>query len=166
MTMRERRLGNSLNAVLIVAWGLSLGGCALSPFDEDGTFRQVTTAVGATGQLQEPAPFVKEKRPDELEYQPVGVTPTRPTDARRGSAVQDLEKELRSRQATSVQNANRPVPKSPYDGKIEPGFKPPPPAPLPEGTAPSIELGRAKPATSTAAPRAGRKNKPTEEADH
>ncbi|HRJ70475.1 MAG TPA: hypothetical protein PK812_12810, partial [Beijerinckiaceae bacterium] len=128
--MRARRLTTSLNAALLSAGLLGLGGCALTPFDEEGTFRHVTTAAGATGKLQEPAPFVRETRPAELEYQPVGVTPGRPTEARRGTAVQDLEKELRARQAASVQQASRPVPRSPYDGKIEPGFRPPAPAPL------------------------------------
>ena len=151
MTMRGRRLGNSLNAAMISAGLLGLGGCALSPFDDDGVFRQVTTAAGATGKLQEPAPFVKEKRPAELEYQPVGVTPTRTLDARRGEAVQDLEKELRARQATSVEKANRPVPKSQYDGKIEPGFKPPPAPPLPPGSGLEAE------APSNSAPVAARK---------
>jgi hypothetical protein len=156
MTMPSRlRLGNWPNAVFALALALSVGGCALAPFAEDGLFRQATTAVGATGRLQEPAPFVKESRPAEQDYVPVGVTPKRSVDPRAPGGVSQLEQELRAKQAGSVQQATRPVPPSPYDGKIEPGFKPPPPAPLPEGKAPDLGLRgpQAAPAPVSAPPR-------------
>lgn len=154
----RRRLGNSPNATLAILAGLLVSGCALSPFEEESFFRRSTTAVGATGKLPEPAPFVRESRPEETTFQPVGVTPKREIDPRTASGVRDLEKQLRDQQATSVKAATRPATPSTYDGKIEPGFKPPQPPPLPTGKAPDVSAPqRALTPAERAARRATRK---------
>lgn len=142
---------NHLKAGLACALGLTLGGCALSPFDEDGLFRKTTTTVGVTGKLNEPADFVRESRTGKEEYPPVGVTPPAPAvPARPAAGVTALEAELNALKQRNEKVTSAPRPPSPYDGKIEPGYKPPPPAPLPAYTGPKVEAPAAAPAPATA----------------
>lgn len=143
---------NHLKAGLACALGLTLAGCALSPFDEDGFLRKTTTTVGVTGKLAEPQEFVRESRTGKEEYPPVGVTPPAPAVPVRPSyGVSALENELNALRQRNEQVTSAPRPPSPYDGKIEPGYKPPPPAPLPEYTGPRVEApGSAS--TAAAAP--------------
>ncbi|HRK43779.1 MAG TPA: hypothetical protein PLH11_12125, partial [Gemmobacter sp.] len=123
-------LRNAHKAGPAVALALLLSGCALAPFEEDGIFRKVTTTVGATGQLVEPKEFVRENRTGREDYLPVGVTPPQPAiPVRQGASVTALENELNALKARNEQVVSAPRPASPFDGKIEPGYKPPPPPP-------------------------------------
>lgn len=129
---------NAIKALGSLALCAALGGCALSPFDEDSFFRRTTTKVGVTGQLVEPAPFVKEARTGDTEYPPVGITPQRPTPPQSAQGVSQLASQLdqlRQRNETIAATAR---PASPYDGKIEPGYKPPPLPPVPAYTGPAV----------------------------
>lgn len=129
---------NAIKALGCLALGAALGGCALSPFDEDSLFRHTATKAGVTGQLVEPAPFVKEARTGVTQYPPVGVTPQRPTPPQSAQGVTQLSSQLdqlRQRNETIAATAR---PASPYDGKIEPGYKPPPLPPVPAYTGPAV----------------------------
>lgn len=143
---------NQLKAGLALLLAAAVGGCALSPFDEDSTFRRTTTQVGVTSQLAEPADFVKNSRTGSEEYPPVGITPAPPKiPARQGGGIAEFEQQLTALRQRNEQIAAQPRPSSPYDGKIEPGYKAPPPPPLPAYTGPRVDVPEAKAADATAA---------------
>lgn len=134
-------IGNAVRAATFVGLAFHLGGCALSPFDEDSVLRQAGTQIGTTGKLADPKPFVRDSRPAEQSYPPVGVTPApHSIPPRPASGVQALEAELTALRQRNEQAVAAPRPASPFDGKVEPGFKPPPPAPLPAYTGPKIDV--------------------------
>ncbi|MCA0424950.1 MAG: hypothetical protein LCH61_16820 [Proteobacteria bacterium] len=111
--------------------------------------RNAGTVIGTTGKLSEPKPFVKDSRTGSTEYPAVGVTPAEPAiRARQGAGVQALENELNALRARNDQAVAAQRPPSPFDGKVEPGFKPPPPKPLPAYTGPKIDVPVAKDATA------------------
>lgn len=68
-------------------------------------------AAGATGfatKLNEPAGFVKEKRPEKVEYMPVvREQPKRPTEARSAADVKALEERLEKVRASNEQAGAR-----------------------------------------------------------
>ena len=139
---------NPLKAALALVVAAALSGCALSPFDEDSGLRQVTTAIGTTGKLVEPQPFVRTSRPAEQTYPPVGITPApHSIPVKAAAGVNAMEAELNALKAANDKAAAAPKPASPLDGKVEPGFKPPPQAPIPAYTGPKIDT----PATAEAA---------------
>lgn len=143
---------NAIKAVGALALGLALSGCALSPFEEDGVFRQTATSVGVTGKLAEPAPFVQSSRTGQTEYPPVGVTPQRPAPPQSALGVSQMTTaldQLRQRNETIAATAR---PASPYDGKIEPGYKPPPLPPVPAYTGPAVASPAEKNAAETPPP--------------
>lgn len=153
---------NVLACATLAGCALSLGGCALSPFDEENPLRQAGTVIGTTGKLAEPKPFVKDSRTGADQYPAVGVTPAAPAiPARQGSGVQALENELNAmRQRNEAAVAAKPPP-SPFDGKVEPGFKPPPPAPLPAYTGPKIDVPGATAGAKAPPPAPAAKKKST-----
>lgn len=120
----------------------ALGGCTLSPFDDDGLARKTTQTLKLSPSATQPAEFVQQSRPEKLEYVPVGVTPPARTPLKDPKA---MEKELQSIKDQAQARATAPRPSSPYDGKIEPGFKPPPPPPLPPSAASPITVPQAQP---------------------
>ncbi|MCZ8374837.1 MAG: hypothetical protein O9342_05625 [Beijerinckiaceae bacterium] len=83
---------------------------------------RVTTTVG------EPAAFVREARPAQQDYIPVGVTPQRTGVQRSAAELQAMEKELDAQRQRSRAFANRPKPPSPYDGRVPPRLRPAAPA--------------------------------------
>lgn len=83
---------------------------------------RVTTTVG------EPATFVREARPAQQDYIPVGVTPQRTGVQRSATELQAMEKELDAQRQRSRAFANRPKPPSPYDGRVPPRLRPATPA--------------------------------------
>lgn len=136
-----RTIGNAFKPATFVGLALLLGGCALSPFDDDGIVRQVGTTVGTAGKLSEPKDFVKESRPDQQTYQPVGVTPApHAIPPRAAAGVQSMENELNALRQRNEQAVSAPKPPSPYDGKVEPGYKQPEPPPLPAYTGPKVDV--------------------------
>lgn len=128
-----RGFRNPVSATMLVVLGLGLAGCTnnpLSPFDDDGVVRQTTRSVGLSPKPVQAPGFVESSRPEKLEFVPVGVTPPARTPLSNPKAV---EAELAAKAAANSLAVAAPQPASPYAGKIEPGYKPPPPAPLPPG---------------------------------
>ena len=133
-------LRNPLKAAAIAFGAAALSGCALSPFDEDSGFRKAGTVIGTTGKLAEPQPFVRDSRPADQAYLPVGVTPApHSVPVKQGAGVAAMEAELNALKAKNELAAAAPKPVSPLDGKVEPGFKQPPPPPIPAYTGPKID---------------------------
>lgn len=75
-------------------------------------------------EVQQPADFVREGRPANLDYIPVGVTPQRTGVQRSATELEAIEKELDAQRQRSRAFANRPKPASPYDGKPAPRRRP------------------------------------------
>jgi hypothetical protein len=106
---------------------LALQACALAPFDDDGAARQGATLARVATPVQEPAGFVRESRPPQTTYLPVGVTPApRPVPARTAIGAQMLEAELDMQRNAARAFATRPKPQDTYDGTIPPRVAPPP----------------------------------------
>lgn len=120
--------GNPISAFAVCSLVLVASGCTLNPFDDDGAVRQTSRQLGLSPNPVERPEFVRRTRPEDMQYLPVGVTPPPRVPLQ---SPQALEAELAAKRAGNEAAANAPKPPSPYDGKIEPGFKPPPPAPLP-----------------------------------
>ncbi|MCZ8258800.1 MAG: hypothetical protein O9333_01550 [Beijerinckiaceae bacterium] len=81
-----------------------------------------------TTPVTDPAGFVRESRPAQQEYIPVGVTPQRSGVQRSATELQSIEKELDAQRQRSRAFANRPKPPSPYDGRVPPRLRPAAPA--------------------------------------
>lgn len=81
-----------------------------------------------TTTLNEPAGFVRESRPAQQDYIPVGVTPQRTGVQRSATELQSIEKELDAQRQRSRAFANRPKPPSTYDGRVPPRLRPAAPA--------------------------------------
>lgn len=75
-------------------------------------------------EVQQPADFVREGRPANPDYIPVGVTPQRTGVQRSATELQAIEKELDAQRQRSRAFANRPKPASPYDGRPAPRRRP------------------------------------------
>ena len=140
MTMFGFRLrGNPISMFGVCVLGIGLSGCALSPFDDDGVVRATTRSVGLSPNPVQAPGFVQQTRPDELKYVPVGVTP--PPRVPLGNP-KTLEAELAAKRAQNEAAAASQRPPSPYEGRIEPGYKPPKPAPIPD-SGPPLTVPRA-----------------------
>lgn len=94
-----------------------------------GTTPDLSTRMRFRTDVQEPAQFVREARPQQQDYIPVGVTPQRTGVQRSAQELQAIEKELDAQRQRSRAYANRPKPASTYDGKIPPRQKLAPPTP-------------------------------------
>ena len=85
-----------------------------------------STALKLTTTPPEASAFVRESRPSNLDYIPVGVTPSGGSAPKRSPAeVTQLENDLKAQQDKSRGFANRSVPKATYDGKPAPKIAPP-----------------------------------------
>lgn len=157
-----RIIGNAFKCATFVGIACALSACALSPFDEDNMLRKAGTAIGTTGKLAEPQEFVKNSRLGEQTYPPVGVTPApHAVLPKAASGVQAMEAELNALRQRNEQAIAAPRPASPFDGKVEPGFKPPPLAPLPAYTGPKIDVPQpAEPAKVATETKKSTKQKP------
>ena len=128
-----------LKGVAALAFVSVIGACTTSgpPMAvtaPQGTAQQATAEdtlsnrLRVTTNVNEAAPFVRESRPAQQEYLPVGVTPQRTGVQRSASELQSIEKELDGQRQRSRAYANRPKPPSPYDGRIPPRMRPAAPA--------------------------------------
>ncbi|MCA0404666.1 MAG: hypothetical protein LCH39_00755 [Proteobacteria bacterium] len=91
-----------------------LGGC-----NGTGMTQTVRSMQGGAPDPETPAFVVQSRAAAPSGYIPVGVTPpSRPTPVRSAGDVQKLEKELASQRDRTRAFANRPKPKSGYDGSI------------------------------------------------
>lgn len=157
-----RFIGNALKCATFVGIACGVSACALSPFDEDNMLRKAGTVIGTTGKLSEPQDFVKNTRQAEQTYPPVGVTPApHAILPKSAGGVQAMEAELNALRQRNEQTVAAPRPASPFDGKVEPGFKPPPLAPLPAYTGPKIDVPQAsEPVAAPVDPKKSTKQKP------
>ncbi len=155
-------LRNAIKGLAIVLIGLAGQGCALSPFEEDGVFRRTTTTVGVTGKLAEPEPFVRDSRSPQAEYPAVGVTPQRPAAPHSADGVVRTAAELDQLRQKNEAIAAAARPASPYDGKIEPGFKPPELPPVPAYSGPAVGTAAPVAAVTPPASQKSTKQKPND----
>lgn len=139
--------GNPISALAACTLVCGLAGCTLSPFDDDGAVRQISRSVKLSPQATEAPGFVEQSRGRELEFLPVGVTPAARTPLK---DAKQLEAELQTKRQQNEAAAAAARPPSPYDGKIEPGYKPPPAAPVPP-SGPNVAAPKAPPPASAAA---------------
>jgi hypothetical protein len=114
----------ALPAFAIVA---ALSACMSAPIAEDNATRQAATAIRVATPITEPAAFVRESRPQQTTYLPVGVTPPqRAIQPRAPAGTAALEAELDAQRRASQNFARRPAPRPTYDGSRPPRVQPPP----------------------------------------
>lgn len=149
--------GNPLSVVGACVICLGLSACSfagLEPFDDDGATRGLSRTVGLSPKPAANTPaFVEQSRGRDLGYLPVGVTPPPRLPLK---SAQQVEAELNALRAANEARAAAPRPASPFDGRVEPGYKPPPVPPIP-ASEPIAVPGAAKAkaaAASTAQPAA------------
>jgi hypothetical protein len=156
--------GNPLSVVGACILALGVSACSfagLEPFDDDGAVRQTSRSIGLSPKPVTDTPgFVQASRPQEVGYIPVGVTPPPRVPLKN---AQQVESELNALRAANEARAAAPKPASPYDGKVEPGYKPPPPPPIPDG--PAVSLPKA-PAAAAPPPKRETGPAPQSSASH
>lgn len=118
--------GNPIKAAFACALSLALAGCTTGMFDDDRVIQLTPKPVEAPD-------FVRQSRPatpDYISVSPPSVEKKVPLKSKEELAA--AEATLAAKVAGNRAAATRARPPSNLDGKIEPGYRPPKPQPVPE----------------------------------
>jgi len=130
--------GNPIKAARAGAMALLLAGCATGIADDDRMFQLGPKPA-------EPADFVRTSRPEKLDFVPVAApVQDRAVPLKSKDQLAKAEADLAAKVSGNRAAAARGRPKSPFDGRIEPGYKPPRPQPVPESTWSNLKAGQAQ----------------------